>query len=105
MLLEEGLSLTGVMNESIFLFRKLQPTIPPERLHRGVAGLGDTVAPKHLGNGEPEDMQVSGQCQVVDIPHVEDELLLPADGIAPMHLCPASDAGAHLMATGLLLII
>ena len=42
---------------------------------------------------------------MIDIPHVELELLRPADGIAAMALRPASDAGPHVVAAHLLLAV
>ena len=39
---------------------------------------------------------------MIDIPHVELELFGPRDGVAAVALGPASDAWAHVVATGLL---
>lgn len=39
---------------------------------------------------------------MVDIPHIELELFGPRDGVAAVALGPASDAWAHVVATGLL---
>ena len=40
---------------------------------------------------------------MVHIPHIELELLRPADGIAAVALCPSADTRAHLMPAHLLL--
>ena len=39
---------------------------------------------------------------MVDVPHIQGELLLPGEGVAPIHLRPAGDAGEHLVAACLL---
>ena len=39
---------------------------------------------------------------MIHVPHVEGELLLPGEGVAPVHLRPAGDAGQHFVAARLL---
>ncbi len=39
---------------------------------------------------------------MVDVPHVQGELLLPGEGVAPVDLRPAGDAGEHFVAARLL---
>ena len=56
-------------------------------------------------NGQSQDFKVSQQGQMIYIPHIELELVFPADGISPMHLCPARYPRPDVMPSGLLLTI
>ena len=52
----------------------------------------------YLLEGYPHDLHVRPQRAVVYVPDIKAELLCPADGVAPMALSPAAEAGAHLVA-------
>ena len=63
---------------------------------------GHAFPGQDLPDREPQDLEVKPEGSIVHIPHVEPELLLPADGIATVHLRPSRDAGLDLVAAHLL---
>ena len=70
--------------------------------HGGGVGVVDVFAGDDFLDGQGDDLEVSGEGEVVDVPDVEGEFLLPGDGVAAVALGPAGDAGAHFVAAGLL---
>lgn len=73
-----------------------------EGLHCGGVGGIDVVAPEHLFESCQHYAAVGEERDMVDIPDVELEFLMPADGVAAVTLRPAGDAGAYFVASGLL---
>ena len=68
----------------------------------GAAGGADAFALEDFSNRHEYDLDIQPEGAVIDVPHVEGELVLPGEGVAPVHLCPAGDAGQHLVAARLL---
>lgn len=75
---------------------------PQEFLHRRLPWLADPFTFEDLPDGQGDDLQVQPKRQVIHVPHIQIELLLPGERVAAVHLRPASDAGAHFMARKLL---
>ena len=67
-----------------------------------MAGRGDTVAAHNLDGGACQNLEVERQSDVVDIPDVEGELLLPGEGVSAVDLAPAGDARGDLVTPRLL---
>jgi len=67
-----------------------------------MARRGHPLAGQHLPDRQPEDFQVQQEGPVVDVPHVEPELLLPTDRVSSVHLRPAGDARLDLVPAQLL---
>ena len=66
-------------------------------------GLGtDIVAADDLPDGLNEDLEVEPQRLMIDVPHVESELVLPRDGIPAADLGETGDPGPDLVAASLL---
>ena len=73
-----------------------------EKGHSGITRCAYAFAAYHLPYGEQKDANIEPEALVVDVPHVEAELLLPGDGIAAIDLAPAAEAGLHIVTAGLL---
>ena len=68
----------------------------------GGTGGADAFALEDLANGHENYPDIQPEGAVVDIPDIEGEFLLPSEGVAPVDLCPTSDAGENLVAACLL---
>src|SRR4029453_11709378 len=68
----------------------------------GVALGADALSPRHAGDRVAQDAQVEAERLVVDVPDVHVELLVPRERVPAVGLGPAGDAGADLVAAGVL---
>ena len=68
----------------------------------GAAGGTDALALEDFSNRHEQYFDIQPEGVVIDIPYVEGELVLPGEGVAPVHLCPAGDAGEDFVAARLL---
>ena len=57
---------------------------------------------EHLTQCPREDPQIECERRMVHVPDVQPEPLVPVDGVPPVHLGPARDAGWHLQPASLL---
>ena len=73
------------------------PRAASKFLHSGVTGLSNALAPDYPAKGHEENLDIQSKRPVVDVPDIQLELLLPGQGVAPIHLRPARDSGAHLV--------
>ena len=71
---------------------------PPKLLHRCLSRLADALAVQHLAHSQPQNFEVKPEGEVVHIPDIQGELLLPGNRIASVDLRPAGDAGATMQA-------
>src|ERR1019366_6914471 len=74
---------------------------PHELRHGGVAGLADVRSPKHLRHRHPENPGIQPEAQLIHVPHVQLELLLPSETVTAVPLRPAGDSRPHFMTTPL----
>src|SRR5665213_10708 len=71
--------------------------IAHERWHRGVALGADVFALKDSKDRHGKNFEVEPKTAMVHVPYIQLKLLLPGNGIAPVHLSPARDAGLDVM--------
>ena len=67
----------------------------------GRAGGTDALALEDFTDCHEQYFDIQPEGVVIDIPYVEGELVLPGEGVAPVHLCPAGDAGEDFVAARL----
>ena len=73
------------------------------KIFRGSAArLIDTLSSDDLPSGEPNNLHIQAKGPVIYIPDVQLELILPSEGVASVHLCPASEAGIDIVPPHLL---
>src|SRR5687767_4594043 len=73
--------------------------------HGGVVGSRNAVAIEDAPHGEEKYFDVEPEVLVVDVPDIEGEFLFPGNCVATVNLSPASEAWAHVVATGLFLVV
>jgi hypothetical protein len=72
-----------------------------EFLGGGVARLVDAAAREHLPHGKCEDLHIEEEGAVIDIPHVERELLFPGERVSAGDLREPGDARTNFVTAGL----
>src|SRR5665213_2928687 len=65
--------------------------------HGGVAGRADSLAPQDAPQGQAEYLDVEPEGSVIDIPHVEGELLVPGNRVSPADLRQTGDSRPDLV--------
>jgi len=63
-------------------------------------GLTNPIPADSLQYRQQNDFDIKPECPVINIPDIMGKFLFPGDGIPPVYLGPASQAGLDFMATG-----
>lgn len=77
--------------------------MPVKGFHGGLSFLCNAIPLKHLQGGQVNDLDIDPQREVIHIPHIEFELLRPADGIPAMTLRPSGYTRTYCMSAHLFL--
>src|ERR1051325_3801788 len=90
---------TGLTRSSLFTRR------PSELLCRSVPRFADPLARQNFHQRLAENPEIEPKGLVINIPHVERELLLPGNIVSSVHLSPAGNSRQYFVTTKLLLVI
>ena len=80
---------------------------PFELTHRNFAVLIviDPFAGEDAADGHKDNLHIQREADVVYIVHIVGKPFLPRRKVSPVHLCPAGEPGANVMAVSLFFII
>ena len=80
---------------------------PFELTHRNFAVLIviDPFAGEDAADGHKDNLHIQREADVVYIVHIVGKPFLPRRKVSPVHLCPAGEPGANVMAVMLLFVI
>src|SRR5690606_16204174 len=66
-----------------------------ERLHRDMTFAGNPCAREHRADRAEEDFQIQNEAEVIDVPRIESEPLVPAREVSSVDGGPTGDAREH----------